>query len=329
MLRPVDPARFGGTVVVSWQNVTVGFEMGTPVLDVAAAGVAWVGVTAQRVAVDGFPSTAHVALRGWDPERYGSLAHPGDDFSFDIFAQAGRAVGPDRLAQAGAGGGPDPMDGLPVERLLATGTSQSALRLRAYVDAVHPLEPVFDGFLLTLDIGSGALVDSRDQDTSQALRIPSAQARIRADLDVPVLVVNSETEVERLAPVRQPEPERFVLWEIAGVPHVDNSAAAVEHTARELTRLGVDPALYPRVDEPDSNGCRTPRSSGRRSATCSAGSPRRCRRRASRWWSSTRACSRQRSAVTPTATRSGGSACPTSRSRWRSTWVCATTPPTS
>ena len=58
----------------------------------------------------------HVALKGWDPERYGTLDHPGDDFSFDIYTQAARAVGPATLG------------GLAPEKLVASGGSQSAMR---------------------------------------------------------------------------------------------------------------------------------------------------------------------------------------------------------
>ena len=67
-------------------------------------GYAWVGITTQRVAHEGQPSLAEdmpatIGLREWDPERYGSLHHPGDAFSYDIFSQA-----PGRLRQGSAAG---------------------------------------------------------------------------------------------------------------------------------------------------------------------------------------------------------------------------------
>ncbi len=67
------------------------------------------------------------ALKESDPGRYGALHHPGDAFSFDIFSQAARAV------RDGGVLGP-----LPVECLLATGQSQSAIHLVSYVNAVAP-----------------------------------------------------------------------------------------------------------------------------------------------------------------------------------------------
>ena len=83
------------------------------------------------------------ALKESDPGRYGALHHPGDAFSFDIFSQAARAV------RDGGVLGP-----LPVECLLATGQSQSAIHLVSYVNAVSPVvapETACDGYL----IGSG------------------------------------------------------------------------------------------------------------------------------------------------------------------------------
>ena len=65
-------------------------------------GFALVGVSAQRVGVEG-PSAELAALgmvspslKGNDPERYGDLQHPGDDFSYDIYTQAraARRAGP-------------------------------------------------------------------------------------------------------------------------------------------------------------------------------------------------------------------------------------------
>jgi hypothetical protein len=222
-----------------------------PPVDLAELGIAWVGVTAQRVAIEGFPGMGHLALRGWDAERYGDLQHPGDDFSFDIFTQAARVVGPDR--ERHLAGQPDPLGGLPVVRSLATGSSQSALRLRTYVNALQPIEHAFDGFLLTLDIGSGALLDTTGLDLSVPLRIPQAHTRIRDDLDVPVFVVNSETEVPRLFPVRQPDDDRFRLWEVAGTAHIGFPGLGTEATLRHLDVHGLPAEVVPQGRAEDTN----------------------------------------------------------------------------
>ena len=67
VVRPADPSRWNGVVLVNWQNVTLGFDAGTPQPFTVAAGCAWVGVTAQRVGIEGFPGVEHVALRGGIP----------------------------------------------------------------------------------------------------------------------------------------------------------------------------------------------------------------------------------------------------------------------
>ena len=55
--RPSDPQRFSGTVVVEWNNVSAGID-GSPDWSLyhrylAAQGHAWVGVSAQKVGIDG------------------------------------------------------------------------------------------------------------------------------------------------------------------------------------------------------------------------------------------------------------------------------------
>jgi Alpha/beta hydrolase domain len=224
VVHPDDPTRWNGVVIVNWQNVTLGFDAGTPQRFTVAAGCAWVGVSAQRVGIDGFPDGEHPGLRQWDPERYGTLHHPGDDFSFDVFTQAARAFGPDRS------GAIDPLGGLEVKKVLGTGSSQSAMRMRGYINTVHDGDRAVDGFYLLADFGVASLPDMRDASAGgDDLRIlPTVPARVRDDLGDPVMVVNSESEVVRAYPVRQPDTDTFRCWEIAGVTH----SAGIEPGAR-------------------------------------------------------------------------------------------------
>ena len=55
VVRPQDQAAFNGTVIVHWQNVTAGYELGSVGDDEYLRGYEWVGVSAQAVGVDGFP----------------------------------------------------------------------------------------------------------------------------------------------------------------------------------------------------------------------------------------------------------------------------------
>ena len=97
VVRPAANRDFNGTVIVHWQNVTAGYELGSVTDGEYLRGYAWVGVSAQSVGVNGVPGPDAAGLKQWDAERYGSLDHPGDPYSYDIFSQAGRVVAPDRM----------------------------------------------------------------------------------------------------------------------------------------------------------------------------------------------------------------------------------------
>ena len=116
-----------------------------------------------------------------DPARYAALSHPGDSYSYDIYSQAGQAVRFDADTL---------LDGLQPERVLAVGESQSAGRLLTYVNAVHPLAGVFDGFLVHSRFGAGAALS---QDPLPQVDAPTPTL-LREDLDVPVLVFQTETD---------------------------------------------------------------------------------------------------------------------------------------
>ncbi len=210
--RPEDPTRFNGTVVVEWLNVSAGFDAGPDWTygrnELLRRGYAWVGVSAQFVGIDGPGGVAGLApLKKSDPARYGSLVHPGDSYSYDIFSQAGQAVrSPVGLPPLGA---------LRPRRVLAAGESQSAFRLVTYVNAVDPLARLYDGFLVhsRFAIASGISEDAAGQ-------VPSP-AKFRTDLRVPLLVFETETDVPREWQARQPDTRRFRQWEVAGTAHAD------------------------------------------------------------------------------------------------------------
>jgi hypothetical protein len=214
--RPADPKRFNGTVVVCWNNVTAGYELfhgESP--EILQGGYAYVAASAQRVGVHGLEGDPQ-GLAAWDPERYGELSIPTDACSYDIYAQVGRAVGPNRART-----GVDPLGGLEVKRVIALGASQSAARLSTYVNAIHPLGRVFHGFMLQIYFGAGAALegDRPVVPAGERVRIPRGVHLIR-ELDVPVMIVNSELEAIACYRVRQPDTDRIVTWESAGTTHV-------------------------------------------------------------------------------------------------------------
>jgi hypothetical protein len=236
--RPADPKRFNGTVIVCWNNVTAGFELfqgETP--EILEGGYAYVGASVQHVGVHGFPANPQ-GLAAWDPQRYGELSIPSDEGSYDIYAQVGRAVGRHRDRS-----GVDPLGGLEVKKVIAIGASQSAGRLATYVNAIHPLGRVFDGFMLQIYFGAAAALegDRIVVPSERGSRVPRGANLIR-ELDVPAMIVNSELEAIACYRVRQPNTDRFVTWEAAGTTHVAAQMQVVRNKKHER-EFGVAPGV--------------------------------------------------------------------------------------
>jgi hypothetical protein len=107
--------------------------------------------------------------------------------------------------------------------LLAAGESQSAGRMVTYIDAVHPLVHVYDGFLVHSRGAGGA---SLSQAPLAAVPAPSPTL-IRNDLDVPVFVFQTESDVAGGFAARQPDTDLFRLWEAAGTSHFDHYGLSI------------------------------------------------------------------------------------------------------
>ncbi|TDG14128.1 hypothetical protein E2F43_11670 [Seongchinamella unica] len=214
--RPIDPDEFSGTVIVEWLNVTAGFETppswGTGHLEMRRGGAVWVGVSAQYVGIEGSENgLLPLHLKAVNPERYGSLVHPGDSYSYDIFSQVVQALREPADI--------DPLDGLIPQRLIAYGESQSAGRLTAYVNALQPLYNSFDGYMIHSRGGFSAPLSQ-----APLPDIPAPEAtRIRTDVNVPVMTFQTETDVVFLGftPARQEDTDMIRTWEVAGTAHGD------------------------------------------------------------------------------------------------------------
>jgi hypothetical protein len=239
---PRQRSAFNGTVVVEWLNVSAGSDTDPDWAYAAAefnrAGYAYVGVSAQQAGIDGstlgdvasqlLPGVHVSGLRRSDPERYGSLHHPGDAYSYDIFTQVARALR--------APGKVDVLDGLAPHRVIAIGESQSAARLTTYVNGVQPLTHEFDGFFIH-SRGGGAAPLSGSGDTGT---IVDGAYRIRPEPGVPVLVVETENDltVLRYYQAEQPDSRHIHVWEVAGTAHADAFVAGPA-----LQQLHCDPRV--------------------------------------------------------------------------------------
>jgi hypothetical protein len=219
---PKDAAKFNGTVIAEWANVSGGFEIAFADADgLYDAGYAYASISAQRVGVHGF-ETDPAGLIHWDPERYGTLSIPGDSLSYDIYSQVATVLRtpPTRV-------GLHPLGTLQVRRMIAIGGSQSAARLITYTNAIQPRDEVFDAIMPVTSPGWASGFDDTILDPRKLASMSPAEfehlrgprARIRDDLDIPVMIVNSECEAVSYAPVRQPDTKHFRMWEVAGAPH--------------------------------------------------------------------------------------------------------------
>jgi len=256
--RPTNPKKFSGTVVVEWLNVSGGVDAAPDWVqghvELLRDGVAWVGVSAQIVGVEGGPTLLGLMsqpLKVVNPARYGSLHHPGDSFSYDIFSQAGQAI---RTPS-----GPNPLGTLKAKRVIAIGESQSASRMVNYVNAIHPVAHIYDGFLIHSRGSFGAALS----EAPQPAIIPPGSTAIRADVDVPVFTVETETDLTLLGyfRARQDDARHFRLWEVAGTAHYDTYGLGVG-----TTDVGTSPDIAAVVIMTDAAGgmihCNTPVNSG-------------------------------------------------------------------
>lgn len=214
--RPIKPGDFNGTVVIEWLNVSGGLDAAPDWVmthnELIRRGYAWIGVSAQKAGIEGGGGgIVNLSLKTVDPDRYGSLVHPGDSFSYDMYSQIARAV-----RNPGA---VDPLGGLKVEHAIAAGESQSAFRLMTYVNAIAPVDKLFDGYFIHSRGGGSAPLSQAPQ---TLIDTPDVVV-VRDDLDVPVMMVQTESDLFLLSshPDRQPDSDRFRLWEIAGTAHAD------------------------------------------------------------------------------------------------------------
>lgn len=239
--RPENAADFSGVVIVEWLNVSGGVDANPDFEalreEIMREGDVWVGVSAQVIGVEGGPVAVRVpgaaadavvgkGLKGIDPTRYGSLQHPGDAFSYDIFTQIARAIR--------AGGAP--LGDLRPAHVVAAGESQSAFAMVTYINGVQPLTHAFDGFFVHSRGAVGLALVAAGQPSDIAGSFGGTPTILRTDTDVPVFELQTESDVvgvlNSLA-ARQPDTDLFRLWEVAGTAHADahtlgNNASTID-----------------------------------------------------------------------------------------------------
>jgi hypothetical protein len=237
--RPADASKFNGTVIVEWLNISGGTEAASSWImghtELIRKGYAWVGVSAQKGGIDGGGINyvgLPLNLKLINFLRYSSLVHPGDKYAYDIFAQAGKAI-----AQPN---GVNPLAGLNVQRVIGLGESQAADFLLTYINARAREDNVFDGYFVHSRLHGSAGLTAPQTSGSSIDFASRSVVQLRNDLNVPAMMVQTETDLLVLGSYadRQPDSTNFRLWEIAGTGHADRYVSNVG-----LTDRGNDPAV--------------------------------------------------------------------------------------
>lgn len=216
--RPVSAKKFNGTVIVEWFNVTgmqdMDFVYAAVREHLIDQGYAWVGVSAQLVGLD--------ALKKVNPARYGSLTlaasnddpkggkidERGDVLAWDAWTQVGNMLRhPGRI---------DPLGGLKPKLIIASGESQSAMRLSQYYNTVYPLtKGTWDGFLLYDRLLTG----------------------FRPDVGTRMISFGSEVVHSQFGPAPA-DTEHLRVWEPAGAAHISYDEV-VPYLEEQFLRNGI------------------------------------------------------------------------------------------
>jgi hypothetical protein len=201
--RPADPAKFNGIVIIEWLNVSTGYPLdvdwGMAHEAILREGYAYVGVNVQKVGIQGVQKLKQYG------DRYATASIPQDDISYDILSQTAKAVRDQSELILG---------GLQPQKIIASGHSQSAMRLTTYTNAIQPVDKVFDGILIHGRLSTGTSLASTDN-------MPSITA-IRSDTNVPIFLLQTQMDLSVAAGTsKQVDTDKIRQWEVAGASHAD------------------------------------------------------------------------------------------------------------
>ncbi len=215
---PTDSERFNGTTVVEWAHVSdygqfeLTVDVNTEITTLEHEGFAFALVSAEEGGICDVSPTgcSGMSLQGADPDRYSTLHHPGDPYSFDIFSQAMQAIKhPTGLA---------PLGDLDTNYVIAEG-------FQASIDKWYPVgdpepekstSPFSVYGALNAYLSSGADADARVAD---AFLIDGGAPAIQPEpYRVPTLYHLDESAVRRTPITDGPN---HVTWEVVGASHAD------------------------------------------------------------------------------------------------------------
>ncbi len=192
--RPTSSSKFNGTVILEWTraaDIDQETDWSWSYDHIMRRGFAYVAVSAEPRSIEG-----PYGLKKFNPVRYGTLdVNAGGKFgfqlSYDIYSQIAQAL----KHPAGV----TLLGNLKVKNIIATGHSGSAARLIDYLNSIHAISAIIDGFV-----------------------IHGANGRaLRTDLKTPSFRLLSETDVAGPGAIDQPDSDYYRSWEVAGASHAD------------------------------------------------------------------------------------------------------------
>lgn len=271
---PQNPANFNGRVVVEVLNATTGVDLdilwqqsyeyfertGTIYVGIAAQPLTLLSATtgppsgpsrlAGRYSGQGLNLATPAALANVSNPTLAAAAQRDPSLAWDLIGQVGR------LARSASG----PFAGYNVQQVLATGWSQSATYLTTYVNAIHPLHQVYDGFLIGAR-GTGATTLQFSATPNPALVLNQPAQTTLNGRGTPVVNLQTETDskasIVRRADADAPS-DRFRLYEVPGSAHNDEWAAiqAVDIITRDTFQSTPPGCFWTGTDKITSNPVR-------------------------------------------------------------------------
>jgi len=227
---PTNPQKFNGRVIVEMLNTTAYADMDIVWMQsheyLMNQGYAYVGVTVQQTGLA--PLSTFVR----DPNRYAGLAlnlltpaAKADLAKYNLNANRDPSVAWDLVSQVGqlfkTNGPTSPLHGYTIKHVYLTGQSQMAGYMVTYINAIHPIAHVYDGFFV---VSGGPYAKSLGYDPNNTFAPSPAQVTINGG-GTPVILVQTETDVHAKSASRRPDSntstDRFRLWEYPGAAHLD------------------------------------------------------------------------------------------------------------
>ena len=241
--RPIDSARFSGTVIIEPFNPSSGYDIAN-VWDrswpyFVRQGDVFVGWTSRYESI--------LALKQFEPRRYARLtwgenSAVDDGITFDIAAQVG--------ALFKLNGPRSPLHGLTVRHVFEAGFSQDGAFAFTQADVFNAIDrlpdggPVYDGYVPGGTVGPSDI----NFGLTATGALPPGDPRTRMQpRDSPVIQINTETEEALLGDptalaYRRPDSnarnDRYRLWEVPGASHISNDLGSLPITEeRDLAEI--------------------------------------------------------------------------------------------